>query len=93
MSAVSQISGALLAELKEHFQLVEVSVSGTDTVRLKCKMPSTHKEGSIDRRNTSLAYGSILKSHGVELEEKPVVLEGMTGFIVSGKIKSKEVES
>ncbi len=93
MNAVSQISGQLLAELDEHFELVEVCVRGPNSVKLKCKMPATSTANSEERRNTSKAYSSILKSNGITLVDPPVILDGMTGFLVSGKIKGPSASS
>jgi hypothetical protein len=76
-----------LAKLQQQFGHVEVICKGPDHVRLRVQMSPNVQEGSSEWKHQAKAYDAILKQHGVELVEKPVLRKGVTAIVVSGLIK------
>lgn len=88
------ITADLLDDLQDVFPLVEVTVHNQCSVRLKVKLPPSAEPKTAEREELAKAYDVILRKHGIFREEKPSVVNGFTGHVISIKVpapKSGEV--
>jgi hypothetical protein len=77
MNPLNKITPELLGDLVKAFEVVEVTVYSPTSVRLKCKMPSNCEPNSAGRKRLARIYDQALSAHGVELVDKPSVIEGL----------------
>lgn len=90
-SPLRRITPDLLDDLQDVFILVEVTIKSQSDVRLKVKLPPYAQPDSDERKALARDYNQILRKHGIHLTEKPRVIEGVTGCLVSTSITLADV--